>query len=165
MNFSTPLKETPSEVRNLIAVFLVVLNVGFFSGLTFVGQTESASPDGVVENYNGNEDDVNATVMKFKKSQREMLTIVHTHILSMSFIFFFMGGLLAMTSISKNWKQFLMIEPFVSVLVTFGGIYLIWYGVEWFSYVVVFSGTLMTATFVIATLLIFRELYLSKKPS
>jgi hypothetical protein len=41
---------------------------------------------------------------------------------------------------------------------------MIWYGVEWFAYVVVFSGTLMTATFIIATLLIFKELYLSKKP-
>lgn len=164
MHFLTPIRELPSEVKNFIAAFLVVLNVGFFSGLTFVGQTESTTPDGVVENYNGNEEIEDAPVMKFKKSQREMLTIVHTHILSMSFIFFFMGGLLAITSISKKWKQFLMIEPFASVLVTFGGIYMIWYGVEWFAYVVVFSGTLMTATFIIATLLIFKELYLSKKP-
>ena len=164
MNFSTQLKDSPSEVRKLIAAFLVVLNVGFYTGLPFVGQTDSATPNGMVENYNGNEEVENAPVMKFKKSQREMLTIVHTHILSMSFIFFFMGGLLSMTSLSKKWKQLLMIEPFVSVLVTFGGIYLVWYGIEWFSYVVVLSGTLMTATFVIGTFLIFRELYLCKNP-
>ena len=41
--------------------------------------------------YLGNENDEDAEIMKFKKNEREILTIVHGHILSMSVIFFFIG--------------------------------------------------------------------------
>ena len=57
----------PREIKIFIAVFVVILSIGFFTGLLFVSQTSTTSPDGVVENYNGNEDDENAEVMKFKK--------------------------------------------------------------------------------------------------
>ena len=85
-------------LRVMTACFLVVLSVGFFTGIRFVGETDSTTPDGLVEHYNGNEQDEVAMVMKFKKSAQEMLTIVHTHILSMSMLFFLTGFLLAQTS-------------------------------------------------------------------
>ena len=45
----------------------------------------------MVENYNGNEEVEEATVLKFKKGEREMLNILHIHILSIGFIFTFLG--------------------------------------------------------------------------
>ena len=70
----------PKEIRLFIAVFVIILSVGFFTGLLFIKETESTTPAGIEENYLGNEEDEDAEVMKFKKGDREMLTIVHTHI-------------------------------------------------------------------------------------
>ncbi len=163
MNYNGLLTTFPKEIRLFIAVFVVILSIGFFTGLLFVKQTDSETPAGVEENYLGNEQDVDATIMKFKKGDREMLTIVHTHILSMSFIFFLLGGLVWITRFPKKWKLFLTIEPFLSVLLTFGGIYLMWKGILWLKYVVVFSGILMTITFTFSALLVFIQCFRSQK--
>ncbi|MGI9551375.1 MAG: hypothetical protein ACR2MT_09260, partial [Aurantibacter sp.] len=93
MHYNGLLLTFPKEIKLFIASFVIVLSIGFFTGLLFVSQTDSTHPAGMEENYLGNETDEDATVMKFKKSEREMLTIVHTHILSMSLIFFLLGGL------------------------------------------------------------------------
>ena len=160
MNYNGLLSTFPKEVKIFIGAFVIVLSIGFYTGLLFVSQTSTMAPNGVVENYNGNEDDEDAEVMKFKKSEREMLTIVHTHILSMSFIFFLLGGLVWLTKFPKKWKLFLTVEPFLSVVLTFGGIYLLWTGVLWMKYIVIISGLLMNVTFMISTVLVFYSLCL-----
>ncbi len=153
----------PKEIKLLIVVFIVVLSIGFYGGLSFVNNTTSMSSTGVETHYLGNEVDEDAEVMKFKKSEREILTVVHNHILSLSVIFFLLSLILATTSINKKLKYFLMFEPFLSILLTFGGIYLLWRGVVWFKYVVIFSGSLMTATFLVSTLSVLYQLLVSKK--
>ena len=110
----------------LIAIFLLMLSIGFYTGLLFVGETSSVNPNGIEEQYLGNENDENAEVMRFKKSDQEMLTLVHNHILSMSIIFFLVGGLVSITKLNKKIKLFLIVEPFVSVVLTFGGLYLLY---------------------------------------
>ncbi|MEP3211388.1 MAG: hypothetical protein ABJN95_19535 [Maribacter sp.] len=163
MHYNGLLSSFPKEIKIFVAAFVVILSIGFFTGLLFVSQTSTTSADGLVENYNGNEEDEEAEVMKFKKSEREMLTIVHTHILSMSFIFFLLGGLVWLTKLSKRLKLFLTVEPFVSVILTFGGIYFLWLDVLWMKYVVIFSGFLMTLTFTASSFLVLYQLTL--KPS
>ena len=152
----------PKEIKLLIGAFVILLSIGFYTGLLFVGETSSANPNGIEEHYLGNEDDENAEVMRFKKSDQEMLTLVHNHILSMSIIFFLVGGLVSITKLNRKLKLFLIIEPFVSVLLTFGGLYLLWIGVLWMKYIVMFSGFLMTITFTTSTVIIFKQLF--KKP-
>lgn len=151
----------PKHIKWFIFAFVLTLSIGYFTGLFFVSQTTSVSAQGIEENYLGNEDleEIGQIeVMKFKKSEREMLTTVHTHILSMSFIFFLLGGLVAITSLSKSLKLILMVEPFLSVILTFGGLYFMWKGLLWMKYVVIISGTLMTLSFVIATALVVFQL-------
>ncbi len=147
------------EVKIFITAFVVVLSVGYFTGLMFVRNTESVTPAGIEENYLGNEDAVDVAVMKFEKGEREMLTIIHTHILSMSFIFFLIGGLVAITSLPKKLKAFLMVEPFVSILLTFGGIYFMWQGMHWLKYVVMISGILMTVVFVTSAFAVLLQVF------
>ncbi len=164
MTYNGLLSSFPKEIKIFIGAFVLILSIGFFTGLLFVSQTSTTSPNGIVENYTGNEEDEDAEVMKFKKSDREMLTIVHTHILSMSFIFFLLGGLVWLTKLSKKLKLFLTVEPFLSVVLTFGGIYFLWTGVLWMKYVIIFSGFLMTATFSISVILVLYQLiFLSAK--
>lgn len=165
MNYNGLIHTFPREIKLFVAVFVIVLSIGFFTGLLFVKQTESNHLEGIEENYLGNEEDTEATMMKFKKSPREMLTIVHTHILSMSFIFFLLGGILLFTKLNKKLKMFLMIEPFFSVIMTFGGIYLIWSGLTWMKYVVIISGILMTISFTAAASIILFQLIQNKSSS
>lgn len=161
------LSSFPQGIKIFIGAFVIILSIGFYTGLLFVSHTSTNTPTGIEQNYLGNEEDEHMlddgeseeiTEMKFKKGKREMLTIIHTHILSMSFIFFLLGILVWMTQFSKKWKLFLTVEPFVSVILTFGGIYLLWSGILWMKYVVLFSGILMTATFTVSSLSVLYQL-------
>lgn len=152
----------PKELKLLIAAFVIVLSIGFYTGLLFVSETSSNSPDGIEEQYLGNEEDLDAKVMKFKKNERQMLTLVHGHILSMSIIFFLIGLILLTTRLNNKLKTFLLLEPFLSVILTFGGIYFLWSGILWMKYIVMLSGALMTFTFMASTLIIMMQL-LKKK--
>ncbi|WP_456439905.1 hypothetical protein [Psychroserpens sp.] len=155
----------PKELKMLIAAFIVVLSIGFYTGLLFVGETSSVNPNGIEEQYLGNESDVDATVMKFKKNEQQMLTLVHGHILSMSIIFFLVGLILCTTKLPKKLKTILIVEPFLSVLLTFGGLYFLWKEILWMKYIVMISGILMTLTFTVSILVILFQLFSSKNPS
>ena len=153
----------PIELKLLISAFIIVLSVGFYSGISFVNETSSISPAGLQEQYLGNESNEDARVMKFKKSDKELLSIVHSHILSMSVIFFLLGIILSTTNLNLTFKIFLMVEPFFSILLTFGGIYLLWKGVLWMKYFIIFSGSLMSISFTVSVTIILYQLFISKK--
>lgn len=153
----------PKEIKLLLIAFVVVLSVGFFTGLLFVNETSTANPNGIQEQYLGNEENEEALEMKFKKTDKQMLNIVHSHILSMALIFFLLGLILSTTQLQYKYKVFLMVEPFVSVVLTFGGIYLLWKGVTWMKYIVMISGTLMTLSYTLSALIILKQLLLPKK--
>ena len=163
MQFNGLIYTFSSQVKVFLGAFVIVLSIGFYTGLLFVGQTSTTHPDGIEDNYLGNEDIEDAEVMKFKKGNREMLTIVHTHILSMSFIFFLLGGVLLTTSLPTKIKTFLLVEPFLSVVVTFGSIYLLWLGYTWTKYLVVISGSFMTVTFTVSVVVILYQLIVEDK--
>jgi hypothetical protein len=162
MIISQFLKDQSKEVKHLISAFLIVLSIGYFTGITFVDDTTDQSPTGIEENYLGNENDEAANEMKFKKSKQEILNIVHTHMLSISVIFFLTGILVSKTLVNSKLRKILMIEPFLSILLTFGGIYLLWSGIIWMKYVVMVSGIAMTFAFVGALIVIFKSMYFSK---
>ena len=153
------ISQFPKEVKGLILAFIICLSIGFYAGIRFVNDTSNSNPQGIEERYLGNESDENATVMKFKKSSGEVMTMVHNHILSLSVIFFLLGGLVATTGINKKLKSFLMIEPFVSILCTFGGIYFMWTGILWMKYVIMASGILMTLAFTLSIFFILKGIF------
>jgi hypothetical protein len=153
----------PKEIKVVIIAFICVLSIGFYGGLSFVNTTTSMQVSGIETHYLGNEDDEEAMDMKFKKSEREILTVVHNHMLSLSVIFLLLSLILSTTSINKKLKYFLMVEPFLSIVLTFGGIYFLWKGFTWVKYIIVISGVFMTLSFVSATLSIVYQLLFSKK--
>ncbi len=156
------LSQWPKELRFMVSAFVLTLSIGFYTGLNFVDKTTSLKSSGIVENYLGNEDVEDAETMKFKKSHKEILTLIHNHILSMSIIFLILGGLVACTSAPKRWRLVLMIEPFLSIVLTFGGIYILWKGVLWFKYIIMLSGLFMTLSFLLATFFIVKDCLFSK---
>ena len=163
MHLTGSLSSWPRQLRLLVAVFVITLNVGFFTGFSFVRLTTSLSPSGIESNYLGNESDEEAEVMQFRKSEKEVLTLIHNHILSLSIIFFILGMLLYATDISAWWKTLLMFEPFVSLVLTFGGIYVMWSGWTWFKFVVMVSGMAMLLSVLLMSFFILRACFVSKK--
>ncbi|MBW2961798.1 hypothetical protein [Mesonia aestuariivivens] len=162
MNFNGRIAELPKEVKLLIGAFLIVLSAGYFTGFRFVNETTKNTPTGIQENYLGNEEDLEAEAMKFKKPKREMLTVIHTHILSMSVIFFILGGLVSLTQLKPWLKKALMVEPLLSVLLTFGGIYFMWSSWHFMRYIVMLSGILMSTSFVASVVIVFFQLFKKK---
>lgn len=157
MDLSSTLGNMSLQFRIFVVCFVLVLNLGFFTGFNFVRVTTSLNANGIEQNYLGNEEDEDAEIMHFKKSEQEVLTLVHNHILSLSLIFFVLGVLLYMTNVNNKTKAFLMFEPFVSLLLTFGGIYLLWKGLTWFKYVIMISGSLMVFSLLLMSGLIIKD--------
>lgn len=151
----------PPQAKALLFCFVIALSFGFYTGLFFVRENTNNTFQGIEEQYLGNELDEEAVEMKFKKPLKEIITLVHNHVLSMSVVFFLIGAILLLTSISPLLKKILIIEPFVSLLLTFGGIWVMWSGVVWFKYVIMLSGMLMTLTFSVSVAIILY--HLSKK--
>ncbi len=162
MQISGIIHEFPKEVKLLILAFVCTLSIGFFGGISFVRETTNSNPNGIEQRYLGNENDEEATKMMFKKTKAEVLTLVHNHILSLSVIFFLLAIILATTSVNTQLKSFLMIEPFVSIICTFGGIYLMWTGITWMKYVIMISGLLMTVSFTASVAFILKGLLIKK---
>jgi hypothetical protein len=157
MDFSVTIYQFPKEIKLLIIAFVCTLSIGFYSGISFVRSTTNANPEGIEQRYLGNEDDENATKMMFKKSEGEIMTTVHSHILSLSIVFFLVAIILSTTVINQKLKFFLMIEPFLSLVLTFGGIYFLWKEIHFMKYVIMFSGFLMTATYTASIFIILKQ--------
>ena len=157
MELRGTLSQLPKDFRILVCCFVIVLNIGFFTGFNFVRVSTSLSTTGIEENYLGNEKDEEADIMRFKKSEKEILTLIHNHILSLSVIFFLLAVLLYMTNVSPKLKTFLLFEPFASLVLTFGGIYIMWLGVIWFKYIIMISGLAMVLSLCLTSFLIIKE--------
>ncbi|MGB0887126.1 MAG: hypothetical protein ACPGSL_03290 [Vicingaceae bacterium] len=153
----------PKPAKLLVGFFIVTLSFGYFTGLRFVNENTNNTTQGIEEHYLGNEDNEDAEIMRFKKSEKEIITTVHNHVVSMSLIFLALGGILLITSINPMLKKFLIVEPFVSIILTFGGIWLMWSGVLWFKYVIICSGILLTITFTTSAILILTQLFKQSK--
>jgi hypothetical protein len=162
MKLSGALNQLPRDFRILICCFVIVLNFGFFTGFNFVRVSTSLNAKGIEQNYLGNEEDEQAEVMQFKKSEKEILTLIHNHVLSLSIVFFILAVLLYMTGNPQQLKSFLIFEPFISLVLTFGGIYVMWLGLTWFKYIIMISGMAMVISLLLMSVLIIKDCLLSK---
>ncbi|NMB83268.1 MAG: hypothetical protein GYA14_15775 [Ignavibacteria bacterium] len=138
------------QLKGLLTVYLIVVTIGVSLGLVYVSQTTSMTPNGMIERYNGsetNESDIEFAE-SYPKSLSELLTTTHSHILGMSFIFFSIGLIFNFnTLISGLPKTIIMIEPLISLVATFGSIWLIRYADPAFVYLTYLSAVLMYAGF------------------
>ena len=163
MHLKGKLVDASREIKILIVIYLVITSIGFLSALQFVDLTTSGTPKGIQENYLGNEEDLEATDMKFMMSERQILNIVHAHMLSMGMLFFILALLVATTPIGGLLRKTLLFEPLVSVFLTFGGIYWLWKGILWMRYVVMISGVLMTLSYIVSLVILLYWLFNRKR--
>ena len=154
------LYQLPKGIKLLLLLTVLNLMVGVGVGLYYVANTTHLSLEGTSEQFRGSilEDEFDIPE-KFPKPIAELLTTTHNHIISMTFIFFIMGGIFYLNSIITGfWKTFFIAEPFFSILATFGGIWLIRFIHPSFAYLVMVSGVLMYLSFFIMAGTIIYEL-------
>lgn len=176
MELTGLIHKLPKYVKLFLLAFVLTLSFGYFTGVFFIKHTTEFTPQGIHENYNGNEVEVIPEEnwvedeweeaeqvelnkpLKFKPSEQEIISTIHTHVISFSLIFLALGALLSITSASVRIKKILIIEPFVSIVLTFGGIWLLWKEVYWMKYIVMLSGVIMTIVFSISVFLITKDI-------
>ncbi|HEX9655876.1 MAG TPA: hypothetical protein VGB89_03035 [Bacteroidota bacterium] len=154
------LRDADPTMRIFITVFLCVLSVGYMIGLFFVDHTTAGTPTGIEEQFLGSQ---YAAEMKYEKSVGEMFVFLHNHLFSLSLVFFCLGSIFYFSTIvSSGWKTFLLVEPFVALLTTFGGIALVRFVAPWMSWLVFASGVSLFVCYVAMAVLILTELWLVK---
>ena len=162
MKWSFKLRNLPKELKILVLLFLMTMLFGYGASFVLVLDQTGLSPSGIEENYNGNEDNEEADTIKFRKSKFEMLTSIHSHIFTLGLIFLATGTMAYFTGLPQRIKVLLMVEPLISLVVTFASLIFLWQGYLPFKYLAYLSGALMHGVFVITLLLLIRELYFVK---
>lgn len=152
-------QDLPASVRTLGRWITIVQLVGYTTSLVFVWHTTRLVPPGVAARYRGASPELTEGAMQFPKSFAEMLTITHTHLLSMAAIFVVTGvGVALCGSLSERWKRFLVAEPFAALLVSFSAMWLMRYVAPGFGWLLEASSGLLAVTFYAQSCLILREL-------
>lgn len=151
-------------LRTLARWLTVVQAVGYTTSLVFVWYTTGLGPGGMAARYRGSDPALTDTAMNFPKSFAEMLTITHTHLLSMAAIFALSGLCLALCARpSERWRRWLIVEPFVALLTSFSAMWLMRYVDPRFSWLLALSSGSMAVVFYIQTWWILRELGLREQ--
>lgn len=148
------IEELAKPLKRMLLLFVITISLGYGFGLRYLYLTTEANTTTLQENYLGNEDNEEAEVMKFKKTEKSILTFLHDHLLSMGMLQLVLSLLLFFSKLPSQIKNFLAIEPFISMLITFSGIYLLWLGLEEVKYVVIVSGMLFHTTLILSLVLL-----------
>jgi hypothetical protein len=149
----------PEPVRAVGRWITIIQLVGYTTSLVFVHHTTGMTPGGVAARYRGADAGGAEDAMQFPKSFAEMLTVTHTHLLSMAAIFVFSGLALALcVRPSERWRRALIVEPFVALLVSFSAMWLMRYADPRFGWLLMLSSGLMAAAFYAQSFFILREL-------
>ena len=156
------LAKADRTLRLFITAFLLAITTGYSIGILFVDHTTSGTPDGVAAEFRGNEGHAGEAEMKFEKGPREIYTLLHNHIFSLSIAFFCVGGIFYFSSVPRGLKAFLLVEPFIAILTTFGGIWLTRFVSPGFSWLVMVSGLSMLGCYAVIILHILKELWLMR---
>ena len=157
------LQQLPKAIRISLSVFLLALSFGYFSGLDLLKHTTDYKAEGIQENVLGNEFDEEAEELHFKMSERELQGIIHYHVITISMLFALLSFMVYFTSLPLYFKSFLMIEPNVSLVVTFGGLWLMWLGHTWIKYVIMISGILMHLSMIMLIVTLLWQLLIKKE--
>jgi len=164
-NIFPRLVDLPQNIKYFLSAFLLLMSLGVSLGLVYVYETTEMTSGGTEEHYTGSalNDDIDIPE-KYPKELESMLLTTHTHLISFSFIFFFLGLIFYMNStITGGWKTFIIIEPFISVLITFGSIWGVRYSSLIYSNYIILFGILTYLSFYLMVAMSLYEL-LVKKP-
>ena len=158
------LKNLDRQLKYFLALFLFTMSIGICTGLYYVYLTTDIEKEGIVKRFNGS-DPNSIKEFEIEKPLENMILTTHDHILSFSMITLLIGMIFYFNSIiSGKLKLFLLLEPYVSTILTFGSLWGMRYLNETFVYLVIISAIIMYICWYIMILLSLYEL-LYEEPS
>tara|TARA_Y100000590_G_scaffold331461_1_gene376620 strand:- start:1913 stop:2404 length:492 start_codon:yes stop_codon:yes gene_type:complete len=138
------LKDLEQNIKHFITMFLIAITCGILTGLSYIYYTTNIAADSITERYAGSDVEDYEIPENFPKSLENMIQTTHEHVNSFSIITFILGLIFYFNSIiNGKWKAFIMIEPFLSTLITFLSLWMIRYIDTSFAYLVIASSGLM----------------------
>lgn len=168
---NTELYLLKSDLKRFLAVFVFLLTAGVMIGLSYLYFTTSYSPREAITRYNGSGTEQNSNKEtdeldipeNYPRPVSELLVTTHNHVISFSLIFGALGMVFYFNSIITGWfKNFLLVEPFISTLLSFGGLWLMRFANENFVYLTVVSSCLIYLSFFLMSGTVLYELIFKK---
>lgn len=157
------LRNLDSTGKIFLIFFLTTMLVGIFTGLGYIYYTTDMNTHGTIEHYNGSVVKDGEIPDEFPKPLEGMILTTHAHVNSFALMSFAIGIIFYFSSIiSGKLKIFILIEPFISTIITFISLWLLRYVNDSFVYIVMISGILMYSFWIIMILISIYELCLKK---
>jgi hypothetical protein len=157
------LRNLDSTAKIFLIFFLTTMLVGIFTGLGYIYYTTDMNTHGTIEHYNGSVVKDGEIPEEFPKPLEGMILTTHAHVNSFALMSFAIGIIFYFSSIiSGKLKTFILIEPFISTIITFISLWLLRYVNDSFVYIVMISGILMYSFWIIMILISIYELCLKK---
>ena len=148
------LKNLDQTAKIFLSFFLTTMLLGILTGLGYVYYTTNMNTSGTIEHYKGSKVLDDEIPEEFPKPLEEMILSTHAHVNSFALISLIIGMIFYFSSmISGTWKLILMIEPFISTIITFLSLWLLRYINDQFVYVVIASSFLMYIFWIIMILM------------
>ncbi|MCF7796445.1 MAG: hypothetical protein K9N11_04310 [Lentisphaeria bacterium] len=154
------LSQLPVTLKRVLLAMLITLTVGVSLGLSLVFFTTSAHPEGISRHYQGDQPvDELEIPEKYPMPVKELLITTHNHILTFTFIFGILGILIQFVSrLTPSMKQSLGLEPFLSILLTFGSMWGIRFIHSGFVWLMLASSMVMYLSFYLMVVLLVMDL-------
>ena len=153
------LKDLDQTAKIFLSFFLITMLIGIFTGLGYIYYTTDMNPGGTIEHYKGSKVLDNEIPEEFPKPLEGMILTTHAHVNSFALINLVIGMIFYFNSYIKGkLKLLLMIEPFVSTIITFTSLWFLRYMNDQFVYIVMISSFLMYLFWAIMILISLYEL-------
>ena len=153
------LKDLDQTAKIFLSSFLITMLIGIFTGLGYIYYTTDMNPGGTIEHYKGSKVLDNEIPEEFPKPLEGMILTTHAHVNSFALISLVIGIIFYFNSyINGKLKLLLMIEPFVSTIITFTSLWFLRYMNDQFVYIVMISSFLMYLFWAIMILISLYEL-------
>ncbi len=165
MEINVTLLQLPKTLKLFLASILIALLIGVSVGVAYLSQTTHLSPKGTVERFNGNQEkDELEMEVSYSKPMEEMLITTHSHIISFSLIFFLTGLIFYFSRMRDGAvKKFILIEPPLSSVISFGSIWGMRFIHSSFIYLAMLSATLMYLSLYFMIIYSLRDLLTRKE--
>ncbi|MCF7840559.1 MAG: hypothetical protein K9N22_07260 [Candidatus Marinimicrobia bacterium] len=158
--YTLTLNTLPVTLKRVLLAMLITMTIGVSMGLGLVFITTSAQPDGITSHYQGDKPvDEFEIPEKYPMPVKELLITTHNHVLTFTFIFGILAVLIQFSSrLSRSMQQSLGLEPFLSILFTFGSMWGIRFIHSGFVWLMLASSTVMYLSFYIMVAVLVMDL-------
>lgn len=156
------LYQFPKQLKKLILALLFSLTFGVCIGLGFLYYITSYSPHKAIERYNGSQtSDEFEIVENYPKPISEIFITTHNHVIAFTLIFSVVAIIFYFSSVLNSfWKTFFLIEPFISIVISFGSLWLMRFVNPNFVYLMTVSSSIIYFSyFIMLSLIVYEIIY------